>query len=797
MKIFLRSLKSVVLGLLMIVGLTVTGLGIHMRSSLPEYTGQTELKNLGSKVSVYRDSYGIPHIFADTRADALRTLGYLHASERFFQMEMQRRAGQGRLAEVVGRDMLGVDKFIRTLGLYRLAESGYAAMAPDSQKLFQAYADGVNAWLEAHPHSLPPEFLLLGIKPEPWKPADSVVWGKLMALQLSKNYKLEILRAQLASKISPAQMKSLFPAWTNTPVTMEPKLGKKADNSPSLEDVQKKLAGITSLDHAASNEWVIGGSRTQSGKPILANDPHLSLGAPILWYLARIVTPDFNVKGATVPGLPVVLLGQNTNIAWGMTTTGSDVQDLFIETIDPKNHKNYLTPQGSIPFDTHKEQICIKGEEPIVITIRTTRHGPVMSDIDHEMAEIAGDGKAMALAFTGLNEKDRTAESLLHINKAVNWKEFLDALRLYQSPPQNVVFADIKGDIGFINPGLVPIRKKGDGMLPVDGASGVYDWKGVVAFEDWPHMYNPVSGFVFNANNALVGMNSKNYYGSDWEEPYRAMRLQQFFETIDQHTLDSSAQMQADHVSLVARQLLPYLLRLKFETSGDNANPRAAEAVDMLRDWDGTMDKSRPEPLIFEAWLYEMHKLILVDQAKLPLTERGPFAANSIAQILDKKDNGWCATPYACELMARQAFTDALDWLSKRRGNDMHHWRWGDEHTTLLHNKVFQHVPYLSGLSDLSIASSGDFYTLDRGGSFDPPADQPFARQHGGGYRAIYDLANPDRSRFMITTGESGHFLAPHYGDLVHLWNDVKSVTLSGSQQDLIDQNAALMVFTP
>lgn len=796
MKIFLPYLKYLAFFLLLSVGLALCGAAWLLYGSLPDYSGKIEMKGLSEKVDVYRDAYGVPHIFADNRTDALRTLGYIHASERFFQMEMQRRAGQGRLAEAVGPTMLSVDKFTRTLGLYSLAESSFAAMAPESQKLFQAYADGVNDWIATHPRSLPPEFSLLGINPDPWKPADSVVWGKLMALQLSKNYKLEILRAQLMSKLSPAQMKTLFPAWGSAPVTMEPKIAKKLESSLPTEDVLKKLASITSLDHAASNEWVIAGSRTQSGKPILANDPHLSLGAPILWYLARITTPEFNAKGATVPGLPVILLGQNTNIAWGMTTTGSDVQDLFIETIDPKNNKNYLTPQGSVPFETHKEQINIKGKEPVVITIRTTRHGPVLSDIETDTATIAGSGKVISLAFTGLGDKDRTAESLLRINKAVNWGEFLDALRLYQSPPQNVVFADIKGDIGFINAGLVPIRKKGDGTMPVDGASGTYDWKSVVPFEEWPHLYNPASGFVFNANNAVVSMNSKNFYGTDWEEPYRAMRLQQFFDTIDQHTLDSSAQMQADHVSLVARQLLPYLLRIKFETSGDNADPRSAEATDMLRDWDGTMDKNRPEPLIFEAWLYEMHKLVLVDQAKQQLTERGPFAANSLALILDKKDNGWCRIDI-CETIARQALSDALDLVASRQGNDMHHWRWGTEHTTLLHNKVFQHLPYLSGISDLSVPSSGDFYTLDRGGSFDPPADHPFARQHGGGYRGIYDLANPDRSRFIITTGESGHIYSPYYRNLVQGWNDVKAITLSGSPQELAAKNAALLEFTP
>jgi len=801
------------------------GVAWRFYGAMPDYAGQATIKGLSGKVSVYRDAYGVPHIFATNRADALRALGYAHASERFFQMEMQRRAGQGRLSEVVGKDVLGVDKFVRTLGLYDLAQSGYAAMSPDAQNLFRAYADGVNAWMDSHRHRMPPEFTLLGVTPDAWQPADSVVWGKLMALQLSNNYKREMLRAELAGKVSPTQMKFLFPAWGSAPVTMEPKLTQKAENTccqqantnpllpspPSVppasgreaqtasavynthDDALAALSAITSLDHAASNEWVIAGSRTQSGKPILANDPHLSLEAPILWYLARIVTPEGSVKGATVPGLPVVLLGQNNAIAWGMTTTGSDVQDLFIETVDPKNPANYLTPSGSKPFATHKEMIHVKGGADVVLTIRATRHGPVMSDIDADMARIAGDGHVMALAFTGLGEHDRTAEALLRINQATNWKDFLAALRLYQGPPQNVVYADTKGDIGFINPGLVPIRKKGDGLTPVDGASGAYDWQGTVPFDEEPKLYNPAAGFVFNANNALVSANAKRFYGTDWEEPYRAARLQHYFDSVDQHTLDSSVAMQADHLSLPAKEFLPFLLRPRF---ADNAEPRIAAVLDLLRGWDGVMDRDRPEPLIFEAWLAAMHKVLLVDPAGVSLKERGPFAANSIAAILASKDNGWCSGA-ACDALAMKALTEALDGITARQGADMRHWRWGREHTALLQHKVFKHLPILAGLSDLSVPSSGDFYTLDRGGSFDAPADHPFARQHGGGYRAVYDLGDPDHSRFMITTGESGHIFSKHYGDLVPLWNDVKAVTLSGSQKDLDGQKLPKLEFQP
>jgi penicillin amidase len=761
--------------------------------SLPDYVGQASVSGLKDPVRIYRDPHGVPHIFASSMNDAARALGYVHASERLFQMEMQRRAGQGRLSEVVGPSMLGVDKFIRTLQLYPLAQSSVSSLSPEAQEYFTAYADGVNAWLDQHHHELPPEFALLGFRPEPWQPADSLVWGKLMALQLSHNYKLEMLRATIAKKLTPLQIHGLFPPYGDAPVTI-PGTGSVKKQTLLAPDPHltpaDALAQITGLDHAASNEWVIAGSRTDTGKPILANDPHLSLTIPVLWYLVRIVTPDLTVKGATVPGLPVVLLGQNNSVAWGMTTTGSDVQDLFIETIDPKDPTHYLTPKGSMPFDTHTEVIHVKGQDDVTLNIRTTRHGPILSDIETDMAAVAGPGKVMALAFTGLRGDDRSAETLMRINRVASWQDFLNAFKMYQAPPQNVVFASVKGDIGFINPGLLPIRKKGDGLMPADGASGIYDWVGTVPFEQLPQTSNPAAGVIFNANNALVGTDFKAYLGIDWEEPFRAERLQDFFNQHDKQTFEMSQQLQADHVSLAARQLLQPLLRQK------PTNHEAQAALDMLRGWDGVMNRDRPEPLIFEAWLYQMHQLLFASAVGEQLEEKGPYAATSIAYILTHDGSGWCEKK-DCDNIILQALDDALTMIKARDGADMKAWRWGQEHQVFLKNKVFTHVPYFHTLSDINLPSSGDFYTLDRGGSFEYDAEHPFARTHGGGYRGVYDLADPSRSRFMIATGESGHILSKHYIDLAPLWNDVESITLTGTAEDFAKQGAELLTLTP
>ncbi len=760
--------------------------------AMPETSGTETLPGLSAEVHVWRDAYGVPHIFASSMDDAAEALGYLHASERLFQMEVQRRVGQGRMAEFAGPDLVKVDKFIRTLGFYREAEASFKALSPPAQKRLLAYSEGVNAFLESHQNALPVEFLLSGLHPEPWRPANSLVWGKLMALQLSHNYELEALRAELRAKLGPEQAGWLFPGLKpDDPITTEPRLGDSHASAGSVEDAIGDLLG---MKRGASNEWVVAGSRTDTGKPILANDPHSSLGAPILWYLVRIVTPQGFVKGASVPGTPAVLLGQNDSIAWGFTTADTDAQDLFVETIDPDNSANYLTPDGSKPFEVREETIHVKGASDVRLTVRTTRHGPIISDVSERVAAIAGQGKAVALAFTGLGDHDTTTEAVLKLDAAQNWNEFLEALRLFQTPTQNIVYADKSGDIGFFSPGLIPLRKSGDGLAPVDGASGAFDWTGTVPFEQLPQLHNPSVGFAFNANNANVRDDHQPTFGQDWEEPFRARRIQQFFDMIDKHTLDTSARMQADRLSLAAKALQPFIASIL------PSDERARQAQALIAHWDGEMDEHRVEPLIFTAFMGALHRILLVDKTGLPMEAKGPFALTTMLSLM-RDHPSWCDEPGkpdpACRRALGRALDEALALLVKRNGADMSQWRWGEEHVSLLQHQVFKQVPLLDRLSDLSVPSGGGFYTLDRGGGFEEPKDKPFARTHGAGYRAIYDLSDPANSRFMITTGQSGHIFSPHYRDLVPLWNDVRSITITGSEADLQKAGARELTFKP
>ncbi len=759
--------------------------------AMPTYSGSERLPGLSAEVHVWRDGYGVPHIFAASMDDAARVLGYLHASERLFQMELNRRVGQGRLAEVFGADRLGVDRFTRTLGFYREAESSFAALSPWAQKRLEAYSDGVNAFLASHKNALPPEFLIVGDVPEPWRPADSLVWGKLMALQLSGNYRIEALRAHLLEKLGPEQAKWMFPGVKpGDPMTTLPALNASHASAESIED---EIGALTGIGRGASNEWVVSGSRTITGKPILANDPHLGIEAPILWYLARIVTPEGWVKGATAPGTPFVLLGQNDHIAWGFTTANTDVQDLFLETVDPTDPSKYLAPDGPKPFETREETIRVKDAPDVKLTIRTTRHGPVLSDVSKDLGGLAGPGKAIALAFTGLGDHDTTGEAVMRLDVARSWSDFLDAMRIYQTPTQNIVYADVSGDIGFFSPGLMPLRKSGDGLASVDGASGAFDWIGVVPFEELPLLHNPEIGFAFNANNANVPDDHQPTFGEDWEENFRARRIQQFFDAIDKHSLATSAAMQADHLSLAARELQPFIAMIA------PTDERARQAQAMLASWNAVMDEDRPEPLIFTAFLGALHRILIEEKTGLKMEAEGPFAAKTLVSLM-RDHPSWCDAPDRPDPDCRKALSRALDeglaLIVKRDGADMSQWRWGAEHVALLRHKVYSHVPLLDRISDLSVPSSGSFYTLDRGGGWET-ADAPFARIQGAGFRGLYDLADPEKSRFMITTGESGHIFSPHYRDLVSLWNSVKSITLTGSEDDLRKAGATELLLTP
>ncbi|WP_448205545.1 penicillin acylase family protein [Azospirillum sp. sgz302134] len=794
-----RRAAAVVLALLaLLVLVPAVGAGgflLWMREQMPAHAGAVTVPGLDRPVEILRDRHAIPHIFAATERDAYFALGYVHAQDRLWQMETMRLSGAGRLSELVGTRFgdwsLRIDRSMRTLGVYRRAQAAYDAMPADARGAFDSYAAGVNAYLETRTEALPIEFQILRHTPEPWKPADSIVWGKLMALQLSGNSYDELYRARLLQNLSPEQVQDLFPADPpGAPVTLAAEL--------KGMDLQKALAALPDLGFdTASNEWALAGGRSATGKPIIANDPHLGLEAPILWYLARIVTPSHSIAGATIPGVPLHILGHNAHVAWGFTTTHSDTQDIFIEKIDPQDPTRYITPDGSQPFATRTETIHIAGQPDETLTVRETRHGPVLTSPDTE--GIAPEGHVLALAFPALtapalNVKDTSAEALYRLNHAANAEAVREALFLHVAPQQNVVYADTDGTVGFLSPALVPVRRAGDGRVPVPGWTGEYDWAGYIPFDSLPQAVDPPSGQFVNANNAVVGPGYPYLLATDWPDPARARRIEQMLGT-GRFTVEEVAAQQLDTLSLPALDLLPLLLKAPVD------GPRMAEAVGRLKAWDGRMDRDRPEPLIFDWWLRELVRTLFADKLGTLFPPYWDLRPRAVKHVLTEAPQ-WCddvTTPVkeTCDAVVTGALKSALAQIEQRHGPDMAKWRWGDEHKADLTHRLLGRIPLLDRLFDLTIETDGGAFTVNRGTTRPRDPQQPFAHVHGAGLRAVYDLADLGNSRFMIATGQSGNPLSPYWGDLVRSWRDGGTLRLTGDPGALAAEGAKRLTLTP
>lgn len=777
---------------LVLVAATVGVLGLY--SSLPQTQGRLKIAGLGAPVIVERDSDGIPHIQAASQHDAYVALGFTHAQDRLWQMEATRRIGAGRLSEILGAPLLATDKFMLSLGIYRRAEAIFAAAPTDVRAMLEAYAGGVNAYLAAPRGALPPEFYLLRVRPEPWRPADSLVWGQLMGLRLAGDWRDELTRLSLASRLTPEQMATLFDDIGQGPVTIEepqrhaqaPQNTRRATPATPLDPAMTgRLASLLPPwlgPTTASNSWVVAGQRSASGKPLLANDPHLALEIPNTWYLARITAPGLQLSGATAPGVPLHIIGHNEHIAWGVTNTGSDSQDLFVETIDPADPDRYLTPGGSQAFVTRQEIIRPRGGEPVTLTIRETRHGPVISDLIADPGAVKQPNEVLAFSSPGLSGENQTATALYLMNRATDWTSFTSALRLFHYPQQNIAYADVMGNIGLYVAGLVPIRKAGDGAMPAPGSSGEYDWRGYIPFEELPHSYNPASGRVFNANNRVARPDYPYALGRNWEEPYRARRIESLLDAAPRHDLAAMMRMQGDVISLAARELLPVMLPL-LQTI-PSPTPLQQEARDLLASWNGEASPNLPQPLIFTAWLRELNHLIEAD-------ELGPdFAAfawrlrpSFIAAVLSDKPQ-WCddiTTPAVepCALQVQIAFAKVLESLSATHGAAPRRWRWGDAHRVTLSHRIIGRIPVIGPMFDVVMETPGDDFTVNRGSTSIRNEAAPFAHVHGASMRAVYDLDDLSRSRFIIAGGQSGNPLSVAYGNLVERWRDVAYVCLA------------------
>ena len=801
------------------------GAFVWLRGSLPQIDGERTLSGLVAPLEVIRDAHGIPHITAGSEEDALFALGFVHAQDRMWQMEMNRRIGEGRLAEVLGSDALDTDRLLRVLGLHHRAKASLGHFRPATNRRIAAYVRGVNAWIETRTGPLPPEFLVLGFEPEPWSAVDSALVPKIMSLDLAREWTRDRMRLRLlkvlptdrivdfytpyrADKprgVVPAQVRaSSSPAWTSRAAVERPlhsaavktpwdglfRTGTAGWDGPfpiGTADVDRNAsralpAFASPGGHLGSNNWAVDGTRTASGKPLLANDPHLGLTAPSVWYLAHLSWPGVDVVGATLPGMPGVVLGHNGRVAWGFTNTGPDVQDLFVESVDPLDESRYLAPDGWRAFEVRRERIRVKDGEDVVLEVRESRHGPVLGDMEREPGDRDRSDQVLALAWTALREDDLTLQAALGLPHARDWERFVANVRDFHSPQQNITYADVDGNIGFLAPGLIPIRRghrdERPGTMPRLGWEASHDWQGFVPFEELPRVYNPPGGVIVTANHQVVPDGYPHHLTFEWAGGYRAQRIMERLAEREHHDVASFRVLQQDRTSLFARALLPRLRSVAVPAAGGEIAVRARALLDV---WDGSMDPDRPEPLVFHAWVWEFARLVSADELgphqRDAWGRKGPF----VQRVLEER-GVWCddvdtASVETCDEMLARALVVAMDRVAGDHGDDPDTWRWGDEHIAIAEHRPFADTP-LAPLFNLSGPAPGSIYAVNAF-SFSPLEDErPFTATHGPGFRAIYDLADLEHSLFMQSTGQSGNVLSPWYRSFEQGWRGGEYFTI-------------------
>ena len=803
-RILVRTLAAVVL-----LALAVTAGGyIYLRQSMADFDASARVSGLTGDVDIVRDADAIPHIFAANKLDGLFGLGYVHAQDRLWQMEFQRRVGFGRLSEIFGSATIPQDRFLRTVGFGRAAKSAWTHLPADARQQIDAYVAGVNAFIGTHHgRHLPPEFTLLRFEPDPFTPEDVLVWVKMMAWDLSANYSSELLRRDMLVAVGQARMGQLLPSYPTDGLSIlddQPKeshhqealahsatepASSAANAWPSLERmlnsgnpmVASMLLGGAQHEAIGSNNWVVDGTLSATGKPLLANDPHLSTHVPSIWYLAHVSAGDLDLIGATLPGTPAVALGRNRYIAWGATNVAADVQDLYRERLDPSGtfaeYKGQQEPVTIVP-----ETIVVKGAAPIVVNVRITRHGPLISDaINANNAASTSTPKTgpiepLAFRWTALDDVDLTVAAYMRLNDAHNWDEFTGALKDYVSPSQNFVYADVNGHIGYYAPGHIPVRAIGDGLQPADGWTGDAEWNGFVPFDDLPHLYDPPSHFIVTANNRPSGAAGAPLVALEYPNPYRAQRIVDLIRGMSatkKLSPDDFARIQADTVSLQARALLPRLLA--------HVQPATAidrQAVEILRAWDDDARGDAAAPAIFEAWFLRLAPAIAGDElGTLSAGYEGRFS--SVTRFVEATLDGnpeWCdnvntPTRETCDDAVTTALHAAVDDLASRMGREPERWRWDAVHKAVFPHQGLDSVGVLRPFLSRSVPNGGDWSTVNVG---PVAADAPYEQRSVPGFREIVDLSSANDSRFLESVGPSGHFLSKYYDSFLSDWQNVR-----------------------
>ena len=765
--------------------------------TLPQTSGTLTVAGLQHRVSVERDQWGVPHIAASTLHDVMFAQGYVTAQDRLFQMELNRRIAQGQLAQIFGagnnNEFVDADILLRTLGLYHVAQTQVTHISVITRALVQAYADGVNAFLTTHKDDLPLEFTFLGITPAPWTQTDVLAAGTTIALSLDSAWYYKYTRALLQMKVGKAVANELFPVYPaenptlltlSSQATISKPTALSSSSTPDFTtlpaDLLRGVAAVHTLLGSTgasfgSNSWVVDGTRTVSGKPLLANDPHLDISMPATWYEIALHGPGLDVIGFSLPGTPGVLIGHNDHIAWGVTNVEADDTDLYLETLDPVNHPGqYRYNNHWLPLQIHQETISIRNQsKPLTITIAATTDGPVMNSAVSDLKHFA----PVSLKWTFL-QPGYTLAGFIQLDLATNWSQFLMALANI-SISQNFVYADTEGNIGYRMSGMLPIRPLANSQLPVEGSTSTFEWQGYVPQEEMPTLFNPPTHVIITANNQIVPDTYPFYVTAYWDQGYRAQRISNLLAMTPHLSLADLERIQVDVYSIPAAKITPF-----FITAGRSASGDAADAAKLLQGWNDAMTQDSTA-----ASLYEITVSVLVREMLEPLlgkdlyniyssNYRGSGLFSLLINLLTKPAAPFFGITSQGQASARRdgaivhALTEAMDQLRAGFGPDPSQWSWGR-----LHQAHFEHPLASVTLLNLifgvaALERPGDSVTVNIGGddafSTDPPN---YNQVTVPSMREIIDLSNLDKSLWIITTGESGQPFSAHYNDLNPLWN--------------------------
>ncbi|MBN1397006.1 MAG: penicillin acylase family protein [Bacteroidetes bacterium] len=744
--------------------------------SFPDVSGTVKVQQLTNEVRIYRDEYGVPHIDAQNEYDAFFAAGYTHAQDRLWQMELARRAGCGRLSEVLGEQTLKIDKLFRTLGLSRYSQKLAQQIDGDTRKVLQAYADGVNHFISTHKGRYPVEFDMLQIEPEQWTVENSLLISRLMAWEMNFSRWIDLLLAELVQRFGEEKAKEIFPYWPeNAPLIIDKRYKSKnivQDLKPffNAEGEYRLLMGLTALE-CGSNAWAVSGKKTITGKPILANDPHLLLMLPGRWYEIHIAAPTIDAAGMSIPGVPFIVAGRNQNIAWGITNAMMDDNDYYYEEVDSIRLPTlYKYNDKWMPVDEIIDTIIVKGSLPIALSIYSTHRGPIVNRIEPTAQNLKS---LVSMRWTG-HEISNEAGAFYRINKASNWREFQEALKLYAAPALNFVYADINGNIGYITGGKIPVRKTKGPTMPYPGWIDEYDWKGFVPFEQMPYVYNPPEGFLATANNKIIDDSYPYHISHHWESPWRSIRICEVLREQELFTIEDIQRLQLDLKSTQAREIVPYIIHAY--DSITITDPDVKTMLEYYRSWSYDMHKEDVSTALFQATITKLVYNTFYDKmgdqlyglydtlASTPLSALSHLIADPESEWFDDWKTPEFETRDAC---IRKSVSGAISDLKERLGGELKEWQWGR-----LHKVAFRHVfganKILAGFFNVGPFSVGGSHaTVNVGQYF---LNHPYENTVGASMRQIFDLADVNHTLSILPPGQSGQVFSKHYKDQVMLW---------------------------